>query len=459
VHESLIGACESLEKKRYTYPSAYLVPSLFRHPDSTLFRLRPTLRQQLLPKTYEWVMLIALLILSIPLPVQDWLTGQRMLMQSHFRTMTQQTELPVSPVLLVQIDQRSIEEAGIQDPYPMDRQYLARLVNHVSNLGAKTIGIDYLLDRPLPGDQSLVEALQSSAAQGTRFVFAAFPDAETNQWLTALPQFANPAWSRSGDISVFGDAQTQAYLIPYPSEPGTPLPFAYELASLHQQLRSGQPFRSGQQPLASPYRPSSLTQTAWKLGQTWLHPIVDFSLPIDEVFTSIPAWQLLELTSAASSRATEKLHAQAVLIVPSGYEQAGLTPGSDNFNLPAAMRYWRDRQDPRDDRLGLPASELQAYLSEHFLSNRFVTPIPDLWLVAFAFLVGKGIALQITPRIGRRSIAILWLMGGTVVYVLLSFGLYISSAGLLVPIVLPTVMVWTFVLPAILHRTQSEIQR
>ena len=47
VHDSLLAACQVLKlEKNLTYPSAYLIPSLFRHPEAQLFKIALPLKWQ-----------------------------------------------------------------------------------------------------------------------------------------------------------------------------------------------------------------------------------------------------------------------------------------------------------------------------------------------------------------------------------------------------------------------------
>jgi hypothetical protein len=84
VHEALISASQYLkQEKNLTYPSTYLIPSLFRHPDAPLFRLEPFgIKQRLkkiIPNRKEAVALLALLIASSPtLPIQNFLLEKRL---------------------------------------------------------------------------------------------------------------------------------------------------------------------------------------------------------------------------------------------------------------------------------------------------------------------------------------------------------------------------------------------
>ncbi|MCC5610471.1 CHAT domain-containing protein [Nostoc sp. CHAB 5834] len=136
VHESLLAASKYLKlEKNFTYPSAYLIPSLFCHPEADLFRLQPfgikQFFQSLKPNRQEAIALSVLLIISLLLPVQSFLLQWRVLVQAFYRQITRQVASVASPppVLLVQIDEESIRKAKISNPKPMNRQYLASLVD------------------------------------------------------------------------------------------------------------------------------------------------------------------------------------------------------------------------------------------------------------------------------------------------------------------------------------------
>ena len=94
VHEALLDACAFLkETKNLTYPSTYLIPSLFRHPRSQLFRLEPFgvwhNLQSWLPTKREAVYLAIFLVLSLVPQIQDLLLESRLLMQAVFYQSTQ----------------------------------------------------------------------------------------------------------------------------------------------------------------------------------------------------------------------------------------------------------------------------------------------------------------------------------------------------------------------------------
>ncbi|MEQ8958285.1 MAG: histidine kinase, partial [Coleofasciculus sp. C2-GNP5-27] len=131
--ESLRAACQYHKlEKHLTYPSAYLVPSLFRHPDAPPFRLEPTGWKQRvkrwLPTKPEAIALLVLMFLSLRPGVQDFLLERRVWMQSVYRNITEQIPTAKSPpVLLVHIDRESLIHANIDARRinPIDRTYLA----------------------------------------------------------------------------------------------------------------------------------------------------------------------------------------------------------------------------------------------------------------------------------------------------------------------------------------------
>jgi hypothetical protein len=87
----------------------------------------------------------------------------------------------------------------------------------------------------------------------------------------------------------------------------------------------------------------------------------------------------------------------------------------------------------------------------HFLNRRLVVPIPDLWLIGVAIVLGKlTVEFWKNPSLRKRP---LWLMliAGTGVYGLVSLQLYISAA-ILLPWVLPIVTVWTYALLMLLRK-------
>ncbi len=496
VHEALLAACQYLKlEKHFTYPSAHLIPSLFRHPDAPLFRLEPFgWRQQIkrwIPTKQEAFALAALLFVSWQLPVQSSLLEQRVLVQARYRQLTHQvptTKQP--PVLLVQIDDDSIQKAKISDPYPMDRSYLAQLVDKISAMNAKVVGIDYLLDRPQKeNDARLAQSLRASVQKGTWLVFAD-ASSDTGGWFEVLPELAQLNWSLQGDVLVLGDTLKHMTLVPLQDTDARRLPFSYLLALAHQlnfqhagnppqpQLQAsrnwlsqvkdyvtqttGKDYKNFFSPNA---RLQPLTNWAYQFRQMWLHPILDFSIPPQDVYKRLPAWRLLE--SSPDSLKLDPHQQPVVMIAPGGYGEAGVSKGGeDNFPIPPAVGYWRSQETPPDFRGMLSGGEAHAYMIHHLLNQRVVVPIPDLWLVGVAALLGKGTVLALAEQKQKRKHAKekrklfllpsrcgkwVFLGGATAIYGLASLQLYITAAVLL-PLLMPTATFWIYVLLAQLEK-------
>lgn len=454
VHESLIAACQYLKtEKNLTYPSAHLVPSLFRYPGDKLFRIEPpSWRQwlrQILPKRYQAAVLAMLILASWQLPIQQWLLERRVLVQAIYRQATLRTQInKPTPTVLVEIDEQSLEkEAQIR---PIPRAYLARLIDRLS--GAKVIGIDYLLYPPQNDDLKLVRSLENAAKRGTLFVFGASQDRNTSQWRRAPDRIANPNWSLLGSMATRGVHYAELV-----SAFDAIQPLSYVLASVYQDCmdssnaleRSGCSLKSVQlhslsSPLQSPrISPKFTTYLGYSLGQMWLHPIVDYSLPPNQIYTPIIARNLLERTTDNPL----ELSQQIILIVPN-YATAGIDKeGEDNFPAPAAIQHWHN--NPHQV---LTGGKYHAYLIHHFLRQRLVIPIPDLWMIGLAALLGSGTVLLCQNRMPKRQKSIIIWLVGTAIYSLVSLELYTSAVAIVLPIVLPIVTIWIYVLPPLLQQ-------
>lgn len=484
IYECLLSASQYLRlEKNLTYPSAYLVPSLFSHPAATLFRITPFgIKQRLkglIPTPVEAIAISALTLISIQVPVQGWLLEKRVETQAIYRQITGQVEsVQTPPVLLVQIDNESINKAGILSPRPMNRQYLASLVDKLVDLQAPVVGIDYLLDRP---DKNRDRILAKSIQRGltfpptpTRFVFAKTRD-KNAKWLVVNPEIASPNWILPGEIELLPGYYMQ--LIPRSDENPKPRAFAFLLAISHQlrkhdkspkpQLESKQDFwqqinnyitNHNEKDLLHKNprsRLQNLTVISYGLGQMWLHPIVDFSIPPGQVYQTIPAWELLE--SKAGSSLQKQLQQQVVIIAPGAYGEAGTAKdGEDNFELPAALAFWRNQKN-NHNRLGvMTGGEVHSYMMHHYLKNRMVIPIPDVWMIGLAILLGKFLSHYLSLHQVKRSHVLMLLSIGTPVYGLICLQTYISSTALLLPWLLPTVTFWFYILHALLGKKVYE---
>lgn len=473
VHDAMLAACQSLKLERnLTYPSAYLIPSLFRHPDSVLFQIKPaSWRHQLkqwLPLRREAIALSSLLLLSF-LPIQPILLEPRLWLQALYRHGTRQIPQTAPPVVLVQIDEDSIRRGNIQADkvHPIDRKYLAEVLDQVLNVNPKVVGIDYLLDRPMDGDARLAEVVQRAIQQNTWLVFASVEDGRGGD-IGATPQIARPESILQGYIDYFPG---YIELIPADGNCVNSCPFSYLLALtsvMTQAFPNGDNFPMPGQG-QSDFRTQVLTYARQKKEQHpsvkflvnrqhlppissfnhWLQPIIDYSVPPDRVYQSIPAWKLLE-SDSTEPNSTEPtpllppgIPQPLILLVPGGYDQAGtVLPGEDNYaNPPLAVTYWQE------DYQRFTGAHAHAYTIHNLLNQRLVVPIPNLWMIGVAAVLGKGLSLLLRPREHRWRWWLI-LVAASGVYGMLSLQLYISVAVLL-PWLLPSAAFWIYVLPAL----------
>jgi hypothetical protein len=443
-HQAMLSACQNLLDHQLTYPSAALIPSLFRHPNAPLFQLESIGWKQWLkpwkPTHRETIFTGILAFLSLLWPIQDGLLDLRMLAQAVYRDVgheaarisQKQQPLPTVPILLVQIDDESLRQDNVVQRRPMDRAYLTRLIHRLATLKPGVIGIDYVLDRPQPKtDPALAQSMQSAARQGTRFVLATVPNELNSSEADLQNRFLNPRWSFPGSI------EGSHRLIPFTSASATcntGCPFAQMLT-----------IASGQRSAIAPFPPIQ--------RQSWLTPVNDLSIPPDRVFQSISASQVLAKDSEHWSQL--KLNQPPIVILaPGGYAEAGVrVAGEDNLPMPWVVSYWRSRLGQASNAT-FTGGEAHAYRVYQLLHRKWVIPIPDLLWIGFAALLGKRIQLHLKERPFRQG---LWkgaLALGTGSYGLLGLQLYIS-AGVLCPWLFPSVALWYYVLHALEKKSDA----
>lgn len=488
VHEAVRDATQLLSnsRKRIQYPSAYLVPSLFRRPGSSLFHLmQPDWRQwlmALLPqKRYELIAVSLLSVISLLPPVQLGLLDQRMLVQTRYRELTQQIEPNRPELALIRIDDESIhkDRAEIGNPNPMSHKYMGRLIQRLSEQNVKVIGVDYILDRPDRNSSLLAQAVKTATDRGTHLIFAKTPN-NNGGWLQTPIEIADP---RNIHANAAGAQGSDFHMPLQIAEAQQGLPISYWLVWFHRvciQAQTPACERSSiaeQEAFAMLYARENMPQlyqswvsdAAYNLArQLWFHPISDFSIPPEQVYTEIPAWKLLYEPSAPELTAIAQ---QTALIASGGYDDAGVVAGDglENFVPPAAIQYWYMQQNPGNPHRKMTGGESLAYLFDHFLDQRFVMPVPDLLMVLVAAILGKVavIGFQKRPQKKldedglraakswlRQSPETFYLVGGTLAYALLSLQLYISTLAILLPIVLPSLMFWSYWLPSLVKKRQ-----
>ncbi|NEP14149.1 MAG: CHASE2 domain-containing protein [Symploca sp. SIO2C1] len=464
IQQAMLDACQYCEQEKITYPSAYLIPSLFRHPSlpTELFHFERSrwkrFRRDWQPSRREAIAFGATVLLSLMLPVQDLLFDLRTFTQAFYRQQTQQLPSnPQLPVLLVAVDQESMNEASKEiDQFkrkPIDRQYLAQLVDRLRELNAKTVGIDYILDTEEPKQEYLSQALRTTVAEmGTWLVFAV----NEREKLEVFPQIAQKSWSLGGDI------QFLSWDVTFPEDATCQnrCPFAYSLALAHTLNREDdlpselQPRLENkgefQQEVSTylqqePEMIASLEkQVHSPLG---LRSIIDFSLPPQQTYQQIPA-------NKFSKGTFPQIKEQVVIIAAGGYDEA-----DDTFSVPLALRYWCRVEHSSKQNFTCPqvftGGEVHAYMVHHLLSQHQVLLIPDWWLIVIAALLGKGATLWLLQQ--EQQQRYLWgkgLVSVAAISGIVSLQVYISAL-LLIPWLLPSVVFLIYISPVLRKKTYA----
>ena len=424
VHEALNSACESLKARfQLTYPSAHLIPSLFRHPDSVLFQLQPSgwgsYFKKALPSYKQAIALTVVSFLSVLPLVQHRLIESRQVVQSGYLSLTRRIPTGDPSILLVQIDQKSIGKLDSRKVYPIDRTYVAQLVKQVRTLQPQVIGIDYVFGNPATDDAPLKRELQQAIQQNTKIVLANKEDEAEAISPTVAPL----------------DKISQGYVNAFPwyvelpeaNCARTACPFAFEIASSSKQLHL-----------------SALTRFSQAFGQNWLQPIVDFSIPPDRAYRAV---------SAEDLRTNPDLAAKPIVIIaPGNYDQAGLKgQGEDVFAPPLPFSLWH----PNSPNVKFTGGEFHAYMVHHLLTNRLVVPIPDLWMIAIAALFAKGVVLLIKDSHYSRRRLFVGLIGSNAIFGIVGLELY-QAAAILIPWIFPSILFWIYVLPVLRKKRHAD---
>ncbi|MEB3291350.1 MAG: CHASE2 domain-containing protein [Leptolyngbya sp.] len=416
-------------------------------------RWRPTRREALFVSVLAAISLIPAVANWVP---QAWLMDQRVATQAVYRDLTGQIPADDPPVVMVQVDGKSFSNWGATDYNPINRAMLAEIITEIRQRQAPVIGIDYILDLAQPAhDADLRQALESTINQGIWPVVAT--TRQGGDWLTPHPTVIDSERLLLGDVWVpwwrmwpqhsashlpdpFSYQLTVAHrlherqtdsAVPRPSLDGPPL--AEQVATYRQQHDVNLPRRATINPI---------TAASTLIQQEWLQPLIDFSLPPDRVFASIPAWQLWE-----NAAHLPDLTNAVVIVAPGGYHSAGLVAaGEDNMPIPPALAHWRRQANQPTDYI--TGGEAHAYMVHHLLTNHLVVPIPDLWMILVTAGLGKALSLYLAAHPRPRWQVGLGLGLGTLGYGLLSLQIYISGAVML-PWLLPSLVVWCYGLPSL----------
>ena len=407
-----------------SYPSTHWIPSLFRHPASELFQCPPADRFKLVkqwkPDRWETVAISSLAVISLLNPVQDFLMDTRQGMQSIYRMATGQLPTNAPPIQLVTIDQSSLDIAGIIKRQPLDWAYLATILDRLSDYQPAIVGFDILLDDPSPHSQTEIKTLQRSLQQfkQTPFIFASYLDYQSESQVT--PQLLQPPLplATQGYTNM---ADWQLPLLQSGDSCKISCPLAMRLAN------PDQPMVLATQPITYFSRP---------FRQFWLHPIQDLSIPPDRIYQRISVKELGKLDRS-------QLQGKTVLVAAGDYKEAGMDNQTPDYtvNIPWAIRLGTkpDQSLPKV----FTGGEHLAYATHHFMQRHFIIPIPDLWGVLTAGVIGKWMCLRSSKKQTKRKRRFIF---GVLVYGLIGLQFYLS-AKLLLPFLLPTVTLGLMVFP------------
>ncbi len=409
VYESLMAARQFLRmEKSHTYPSSYLVPSLFCHPGAKLYHI-PQFQwtqclPQIIPTRFEAIVLAVSLTLGVLTPFQELLLDTRILTQSIYRNVTAQIpseEAP--PVALVQIDTESIYRAGIPDAQvrPLNRSYLAKLLDRVRTLNASVVGLDFIFDTPQKdppsADQDLGAAVRRAVDANMWLIFGAILEPTREVGTNEALGINKWNWTLQGYV----DAYPNFVELPKTNRDcRKTCPFAYllSLVQLANQEITGlpQPQTNRQQNLRAQLLDviQQHPQTG-NLSALWhwrspfgLQPLLDYSIPPKQVYTKIPAWKLIENPDINQFPLISK---QVVLIAVGSDERLGIASGQpDRSPSPSAINYWIQES-------WLTGGESLAYMLHHFLTRRLVISIPNIWMIALAIILGKLTVIVLNP--------------------------------------------------------------
>lgn len=477
-HGALQAACRYLKLEQHlTFPSAYLVPSLFRHPDSIPFQIpvrgwRQELRKWL-PGRRQAIALASIFLLSLIPGIQAALLSNRLLVQAIYRNLTGQMPTVPPEVVLIQIDSASRRAAPeLVDISPIDQSYLAQVLDRLVEQEAQVIGVDYLLDLPAT-EQSprLTATLRRAVAEAnTWLVFSAV--LENGQETGPNAEVIDPAWAMAG----YTNAPRWYMTLPWQEEvcqTTCPFGFLLAIAAQHQRTEASLvPQLSRQTALrdellraavmsdAAPVqtliqrRLSWVTILASQVGGKSLRPILDFSLPPDRVFQRVSASELLGRTLDDEEEAAIA-QASVVLVGSLLHSEDRVDQRWQELTkTPLTIAYWRrwGRDAGYEPIFG--GVEGLAYEIHHQVRSHLVTPIPTVWLVALFALLAPPLSLYGLTRLPNRQRGLYTLAGITVGWGMVSVQAAIAT-GLLMPWLLPSAVLWIYGLPTVWRLSKS----
>jgi CHASE2 domain/CHAT domain len=454
IYDALEAAKQLLQtEKRSIYPSAGLVPSLFCHPGAALFQLR---RSEIKPGTVTRsfatksrlrivppVLLAGSLLLSLWPPVYEGLLAMRMVTQTVWRENTGQLPETKHVVTVVQIDHTAIAQAQLIQLHPVDRTYLAKLVDQITARKAKVLGIDVVFDAATTpkADRALQQSLQRAASKQTWLIFSSVLDGDREVGVGAMPTIASLNWS------VQGYTNAAISLLELPENQCSKVcPMPYVMALVQKSPRS---LYGGVDDRREDLRTDLLQNVRphWPQMPLGLQAAIDFSIPPDRIYQKISAADLED------PQKFPDLSQQIVLIGAGCDERLKLSQASDCEPAPPVLSLIKGKPEM------FTGVELLAYMTHHFGTDRYLLLVPDAWILLATLPLGllsrKGWA-RLDARSGgisRRREVTGWFTV-TLFYGLVSLQVYVSI-GVLLPWLLPTLAYLSYSLSRIAEKSDA----
>ena len=436
-------SCDRLAKEewRNKYPSAYLIPSLFCHPDAELFKLKPPIYKKIYYFLPSNPFKLAALSIALGLGLIPQLRLQSRIIDCEQAAVSIVREFPASDpkLVLVHIDRESLDASNLtknKPTVPINKKYLASLIDKLSQSQVRSIAIDYIFDSDKTADNSSFRVLENSIdkarSKKTNFLLASTSTATNNPFLNSLIK---------GNINTnfyfFGDFPQH---MQSSDQNNTSIaPFAYFLSLIQADVVSNLDLKDNIASYNSRIEPPFSLQ--------WLvSPVIDYSKSPYEIYNRISAKQLLE--GAESLDLKDKI----VLIAPGGYKDAGVEgKGTDNYSLPLpvalrssfGLKIERDKEYFSGNR-PFTGGEVHAYIAHQLLTNSIVFRVSDWIVILIAIPIGGWYILKLRYR--HNFYKWLILVTSPLAYLASCLSLY-CSFNIAIPFGLPLIVYIIYVAP------------
>jgi CHASE2 domain len=442
VQMAALGATQALAvkaKEQYQYPSAYLLPSIYAYSEVKPLKPPPfnwrVVLSLLKPTSREAIVLIALVIFSCHPIIQNTLTDWRQATQGSYRKFVEvlwdkvhEPTMSATPILLIKVDDESKVVNKI-----IDRGYIANLMEKAIELNIETIGLDYVLNAPMPGKEKVQQAFNHR--KSNQFVFGA----SIKLGGVTNSETVHPKGRIDADIDVNGghDKPYPVFLARTIGDSGQDKklrPFPHEIICQNTTNCKLLDQRAYHQPITAVSR--------W-FGQEWFNPWIDYSIPHEGVYKLVSSTEFLQ--------------------EPAPYQQkiALLVPDEkiDGFQLPITHLESKTESKTENNK-EMTGGEIHAYMLYNLLSKGLIIPFPDLWMIGIVGIISKLGVFWLQRRPKERSVDhrgwLILLVGIPIVACVISLQTYIGL-HIAIPVLFPVATYFSYVIPHWLQ--QRKVKR